>query len=223
MHYDRFASFEKNNEVTVPMKSLSFLQADEHLLWSDSPKFKYIREPLQPIDIILLVPLSLVFALLLPLAIHLWAKQQLSLVENIGVFLLFWAFSFLLMLLTSWLHTFTAVLKVDPPYRKYTLYALTDLRALIILAFPGAEPIVLAYALSEIEQPEIVLRPDGSGSVTFGAPRELKLYCPWLNFTLPGRFVGISDVPHVMELLLQLKEQDEDSFEEGNNERAPAD
>jgi hypothetical protein len=166
-----------------------------------------MRKPLRAVDIFLLIPLSLVFALLLLLAIHIWSKQQLSLSENIDMFLIFWAVLFLLLALSNWLRTFTGALRTVPPYRKYTLYALTNRRALIILSFPGREPVVLAYAPWEIKQPTSILRSDGSGTVMFGAPRQLKLYRPWLTFTLPGSFIGISNVQHVIDLLLRLKEQ----------------
>lgn len=49
--------------------------------------------------------------------------------------------------------------------------------------------------------------PDGSGTVTFGMPRQAKSAQSWINVILSGSFTGISNVSHVIDLLLQLKGQ----------------
>lgn len=113
------------------------------------------------------------------------------------------------MSLRVWLRSFTMALKKAPPYRRYTFYALTDQRILIIIAFPGISPSLFIYLPQEINQPTSIVHPDGSGIVTFSTPRQVKLVSYGKEITLPGSFVGISNVQHVTELLLQLKAQGE--------------
>jgi len=84
-------------------------------------------------------------------------------------------------------------------------YAITDQRAMVIVKIPAGAPKVFEYLPAEINLPTSLVRPDGSGIVTFGASREYKVgrYGPLI--TLPGSFLGVSCVQTVVALLQGLR------------------
>src|SRR5260370_41942346 len=124
------------DQVASPRDALrqilqNVLQPDERLLWSDHPQLKKLRSPLlskeEGFDLLFIgiaaIPLTALFYGMISLSVHKWASLQMCLA--------LFPLVFGLNCLTTLLRTFTDVLKKAPPYWKYTLYAITDRRAMV--------------------------------------------------------------------------------------------
>jgi hypothetical protein len=202
------------NQTISPREPLrqtlqTLLQPDEQLLWSDSPHVRKLRFPVSSkariFDLLFNAFLALLFATFLSWIVSVDAHKLVPFWINIPIFLCF----FLLFSLRSFLKTFTAAFKKAPPYRRATLYAITDHRAIIMICLPGSKPTILSYFPHEIDDlPTSRVRPDGSGILTFGALRHAKIgrFGPEVPF--PGSFLGIARVQEVAALLRQLKMAD---------------
>jgi hypothetical protein len=198
------------NRDTAALQTVQgVLQKDERLLWWGYPRLRHIREPLRVTDILFLVFTGLIITFFFILWTRFLLKINFYFIEYIKIFVAFWLFSVLVMSLRVWLRSFTTALKKAPPYRRYTFYALTDQRILIIIALPGISPSVFTYLPREMNQPTSIVHPDGSGIVIFSTPRQVKLSSYGKDITLPGSFVGIPNAQHVTDLLRQLKARSE--------------
>lgn len=183
----------------------NLLQPDEQLLWSDYPHLKQLRIPLTSQKGAWNLLFDALQAFLLAAFLY-WmnfviAHKPVLFWIAIALFLgLFLVFS-----LRSFLQTFTAALKKAPPYRRYTLYAITTHRALIMIGLPNSKPTVLEYFPDEIDLPANLARLDDSGILPFGSARQAKISRYEPAVLLPGSFLGISHVQEIATLLQQLK------------------
>src|SRR5690348_13243483 len=128
-------------QVVLRQTLQNTLQPDEQLLWADHPQLKKRRSRLFSkeggVDLVIIgiaaIPLTALFYGGISLSGHKWASLQTCLILFPVVFGL--------NCLTTFLRPFTEVLKKAPPYWKYTLYAITDRRAMIIVRLPFSEPV----------------------------------------------------------------------------------
>jgi hypothetical protein len=198
------------NQTISPHETLlqtlqELLQSDEQLLWSDSPHVRKLRFPVSSkarvFDLLCNAFLALLFPALFYWMVSVNAHKPFPFWITIPIVLCL----FLLFSLRSFLKTFTAAFKKSPPYRRSTLYAITDHRAIIMICLPTSKPTVLSYLPHEIDLPTSHVRPDGSGLLAFGAPRHAKLSRFGPDVVFAGSFLGISHVQEVAALLHQLK------------------
>jgi hypothetical protein len=193
----------------------TLLHTDERLLWWDYPQLKKMRFPLTSNDVISALIFGIVSAILCTAFFNIvksiYTQRPSTLWANIEIFGCIFICGLLFAYQKPFLRTFTDVLKDAPPYRQYTLYAITDRRVMIIVNLPGIEPTVLEYLPHEIDTPTSLVRPDGSGLLIFGRARRCKIsgYGPFV--VLPGGFLGISNVQGASALLWDLKGQVETS------------
>jgi hypothetical protein len=198
-----------NSQQTIQ----NLLQAGEQLLWWDYPQLKKMRIPLTSNDVISALIFGTVSAILFTaffyVAKSMYTQRPSALWVNIEIFSGIFVCALLFAYQRPLLCTFTDVLKEVPPYRQYTLYAITDQRAMIIVCLPGIEPTVLEYLPHEIETPTSLVRPDGSGILFFGPARRSKIGAYGPSVVLPSSFLGISNVQDASALLQDLKARSE--------------
>jgi hypothetical protein len=189
------------NQIDLDQQMIQgLLQPEEKLLWWERPQLKNMRMPLQLGGIVISGSLILIFsAVMVGILNMIYQDSHFSFLSN----LLMVAIFSLLLFGKEFLQTFTAAWRKSPPYRKSTLYAVTDRRALLIINVPAASQIVLEYRPEEIDIPTSVTRSDGAGSLIFASERKVDVGKYRSHITIPGSFLGISNVEHARGLLLQ--------------------
>jgi hypothetical protein len=172
-----------------------------------------MRFPLTASDIISALIFGTVSAMLFTALFYVAKSMYTQRPPTSGVYIEIFSGIFVCGLLFAYLRplqrTFSDILKAVPPYRQYTLYAITDRRAMIIVSLPGMEPTVLEYLPHEIETPTGLMRPDGAGILIFGPARRSKVSAYGPSVVLPGSFFGISRVQDASFLLQKLKASSE--------------
>jgi hypothetical protein len=206
-------AFTPDASINMQQTIQNLLRADEQLLWWDCPQLKRMRFPLTTSDIISALIFGIVSAMLFTVLFYvaksMYTQRPSTLGVNIEIFSGIFVCGLLFAYQRPLQRTFTDVLKAVPPYRQYTLYAITDRRAMIIVSLPGMEPTVLEYLPHEIETPTSLLRPDGAGILIFGPARRSKISAYGPSIVLPGSFLGISNVQDASILLQSLKASSE--------------
>jgi hypothetical protein len=192
----------------VPQTLQNILQPDEQPLWWERPQLKKMRSPLTSRDAFsaLLSGVVCVLFLLILACVETSISLQtlLTLPVLIGSIVAFFAIC-AASYFRLFLRTFVAASKKAPSYLQYTLYAVTDRRALIIVSLPASDPVVFEYLPHEINLSPGFVRPNGSGILPFSTSRQSTLGKYSLPLVLPGSFSGISHVQNVTTLLQQLK------------------
>jgi hypothetical protein len=184
-------------------------QQDEQLLWWNYPQLKNGRHFITRWDIASLSLFSGIVTILFISFIytrnHIAIKGWLTSWTNGGAIIGFFVFCAFAMYLGVYLRTYTVALKKAPRYWRYTLYAITDQRALILVHLPGHQPKIFEYLPCEIGLPTNVICHDDSGILTFGASHQPKMNSDGQCLALPGQFWGISHIQEATELLWQLR------------------
>lgn len=182
----------------------SLLQPGEELLWWDRPN----RVKIKPFLTMRNVRMATISALLQTFTIFFFtilkgtwtASYSTVLSLSIGGFCIFFALN-----LCQSLAMQRTSLQYTGRYRKWTMYAVTNMRAMIIVLRPGGELYLVEYYAHEIGEPASYMDANGSGSLAFGPRRKLKAgrYRFPLNFK--GSFEGIAHVQEVAALLKRLR------------------
>jgi hypothetical protein len=155
-------AFTSDASTDMQQTIRKLLRADEQLLWWDCPQLKRMRFPLTASDIISALIFGTVSAMLFTALFYVAKSMYTQRPPTSGVYIEIFSGIFVCGLLFAYLRplqrTFSDILKAVPPYRQYTLYAITDRRAMIIVSLPGMEPTVLEYLPHEIETPTGLMR-----------------------------------------------------------------
>ena len=156
--------------TSASMIQQGVLQSGEQVLWLGRPGLKYVRPPIHLYEVvasfILGTFIGYIFMILVMGSIKTTHPSQ----KTFAFFASFFAVQSGPWLLT-WYKTYFLTRGKMPPYWRYTQYAITNLRVLIIVTLPSTRPIVVAYTPEDIGELTDVVRADGSGTLTFGEPR----------------------------------------------------
>lgn len=202
------------SQIVSPRDALAqtlqnLLQPDEQLLWSAHPQVKKLRIPVAVTWGIWGFLTNAIMALLFTVYLY-WQGSvdfhtQISLHEIVWIYIPGFLIVFLVGFMQVFVKTFTAAFRKAPPYRRSTIYAITDQRAIIIVRFPAIEPTVLSYLPDDIDPAPDLVSPSGWGVLPFSEPRKTRIGRAGPTFVLAGSFIGISHVQEVAALLQLLK------------------